>query len=273
MKDVNIELLMGLPGSGKTHYAKEHENHRNGTYAVILDELSDIRCYGKRKPMHELVQIGVGELYNRAKTIILDGPFFTNEQIRLALSAAAEEYGTIHVTIHHWEENREYCLKNDGGRREVPSTHTILNAEYEIPNTQWLNAQLAEQEVIITKVVTHDVELKPDWLRYWRAHLWHDDGKLHSESWCTGGCWKDCWGGSSPVSPEDPLPFKALDELLLEIAPQITFLQYKRIQDECVSSESTYDRDYYGGGVSRCHWVCNLEKLYEMLHQFGYATA
>ena len=44
MKDVTVELMMGLPGSGKTHYTKSRENSRAGVRAVILDELSDIRC-------------------------------------------------------------------------------------------------------------------------------------------------------------------------------------------------------------------------------------
>ena len=98
MKDITIELLMGLPGSGKTHYAKNHENRRVGVYAVILDELSDIRCYGKRHSMEDLIHLGVCDVYRNAKKIILDGPFFTNEHIRVALHVIAQEYGRVDVT-------------------------------------------------------------------------------------------------------------------------------------------------------------------------------
>ena len=266
MKDITVELLMGLPGSGKTSYAKAHENRRFGTIAVILDELSDIRKYGAKHNMKELVHLGVCDVYRQAKTIILDGPFFTTEHVRLALDAIAQEYGKVDVTIHFWEENRDYCLKNDGGRREVKSSYTIQNAEYEYP-------EFAPNEVRIVKVVEHEVELKPDWERYWRSRKYHDDGKLYSMSWCTGGCWNDCWGGSSPVTPEDPYEFTELEELLEQIAPNITFLQFKRIQRECVSTHTSYESDYYGGGVHRCQWTCDLEKLYEILHEYGYANA
>ncbi len=272
MKDINVEILMGLPGSGKTHHAKSHENRRTGVYAVILDELSDIRNYGRKHSMEELISLGVCDVYSNAKTIILDGPFFTNEHLRIALHSVAQEYGKVYVTIHHWEENRDYCLKNDGGRREVKSTYTIENAEYETPDVKWLHEQLAGNDVHIENVVIHEIELKPEWLRFWKPHQWHEDGKLYSDSWCTGGCWNDCWGGSSPASPEDPYPFTELTELLEKVAPNLTFLQYKRIEQECVSTETHYERDYYGGGVSRCQWVCNLEKLYEILHNYGHVS-
>lgn len=263
---------MGLPGSGKTHYTKSHENKRAGTYAVILDELSDIRCYGKKRPMADLITIGVNEIYRYVNTILLDGPFFTNEHIRIALYAIAQEYGKINVTIHHWLENRENCLKNDGGRREVSSSITIQTAAYEKPDVDWLNEQLAENDVHVVKVVEHEVQLKPDWLRFWRPIKYHDDGKLYSMSWCTGGCWNDCYGGSSPVSPEEPYNFDELDELLEKIAPGLTFLQYKRIQRDCVATHNQSESDYYGGVVHRCQWVCDLEKLYNVLNEYGYAN-
>ena len=271
MKDINIEILMGLPGSGKTHYAKTYDNHRAGVYAVILDELSDIRCYGRKHTMEELIHLGVCDVYRNAKKIILDGPFFTNEHVRIALHVIAQEYGKVDVVIHHWEENRDYCLKNDGGRREVKSSYTIENADYESPNVAWLNEQLAENDVHITKIVEHDVELKPEWIRYWRPIQYHDDGKLYSQSWCTGGCWNDCWGGRHPASAEEPPAFVELEELLEKVAPHLTFLQYKRIERECVSTHSYHESDYYGGGVGRCQWVCDLEKLYEILHDYGHA--
>lgn len=272
MKDINVEILMGLPGSGKTHYAKEHENTRAGVYAVILDELSDIRMYGCKRSMEELIQIGVSNVYRNANTIILDGPFFTNEHLRIALHSIAQEYGKVNATIHHWEENRDYCLKNDGGRREVKSTHTIETAEYELPNVEWLHEQLADNSVHIAKIVMHEIELKPEWLRFWRPVQYHDDGKLYSSSWCTGGCWNDCWGGSTPAAAEEPYNFSELTDLLEKVAPNLTFLQYKRIEAECVSTHTSYERDYYGGAVSRCQWVCDLERLYKVLHSYGHVS-
>ena len=270
---IQVEILMGLPGSGKTHYAKTHESKFNKIYTIILDELSSVQQYGKNTPLPILLSASVQRIKNYAHTIIIDGPFFTNEHIKCALQSIATMYDQIHVTIHHWNENRDYCLKNDGGRRDVPSTYTIMNAKYEQPDIQWLNAELKSLNVHVTEVVLHDVQLKPDWIRYWRSHIWLDDNKLYSESWRTGGCWRDCWGNSSYVSTEDPLPFTALDSLLEKVAFNLTFLQYQRIQEQCVTTETNYRADYYGGGITFCRWVCDLPKLYEMLHQYGYASA
>lgn len=274
MKDINIELLMGLPGSGKTHYAKEKEDKNNGTYAVILDDLADIQCqcYGKHKPVTELIQLGCRNIHNRARTIILDGLFLTNEQVILALRSVAQEFKSVDVVIHQWNEDREICLKNDGGRREASSSITIQSALYELIDVNYINQRLFDSNVQITKVIKHTVELKPDWQRYWRPHVWHDDGKLRSPSWHTGGYWGDCWGGKHPVSPEDPYNFDKLDELLEKVAPKLTFLQYKRIQQECVSTEITDKCDYYGGYIHCCNWVCDLEALYSLLEQYGYTT-
>ena len=64
--------------------------------------------------------------------------------------------------------------------------------------------------------------------------------------------------------------FEELDNLLEEIAPNVTFLHYKKIRSQCVKTEESYERDYYGGGCSYLNWVCDLEKLYDLLEQQGY---
>ena len=98
-----------------------------------------------------------------------------------------------------------------------------------------------------------------------------DDKKLRSSRWCTGGAYGSCWSNSlSPVSADEPLEFEELDNLLEEIAPNVTFLHYKKIRSQCVKTEESYERDYYGGGCSYLNWVCDLEKLYDLLEQQGY---
>jgi hypothetical protein len=98
-----------------------------------------------------------------------------------------------------------------------------------------------------------------------------DDKKLRSERWCTGGAYGNCWNDHlSPVSGDDPLEFDELDDLLEKIAPNVTFLHYKKIRNRCVSTEDSYESDYYGGGCNYMNWVCDLEELYSILEELGY---
>ena len=272
MKDIKLDILSGLPGSGKTTFAKELGKQSKNTCVIHLDDVKDSLFYVKNKTIETLVQKGLCQRTKETNRIVLDGLFLTNQDLLKAISAVANCYNSVEVTIHRWDEDRDACVKNDGGRREVSSVTTILNATYETPDVEMLNKELAEQNTKIIDIVNHKVQLKPDWILHFRAHTWCDeDGKMRSQKWCTGGAYGNCWDSHlSPVSPDDPLTFTQLDELLEKVAPSITFLHYKKIEKECVSTEESYDRDYYGGGTTHLNWVCDLPKLYKMLNEFGY---
>ena len=163
-------------------------------------------------------------------------------------------------------------MKNDGGRRDLSSSATILNAKYEKINMDYLNSELCDEGVVSIEVIPKQVVLKQGWERYFRHSITVDeDGKMRSNKWCTGGAYGNCWNDSmSPVSAENPVDFTALDKLLEEICPNITFLHYKKITKECVETESSYEADYYGGGCHYANWVCDLRTLYSVLENLGY---
>jgi predicted kinase len=275
--DIKLEILMGLPGSGKTTFAKEREKKyfSQECMTISLDDINNCKRYGRKVSLDEKIgELLSGKLKKTTKCIIVDGLILTNEDLFNVITAIAPRFGKVDVVVYQWNEDRDTCLKNDGGRRELPSANTILYAKYEVVNVEEINEKIKDWDASVSKVVKKDVILKEGWERYFRHIAYVDeDKKLRSGRWCTGGAYGNCWDSHlSPVSGEDPLEFKALDDLLESIAPNITFLHYKKIRSECVNTEETYERDYYGGGCSYLNWVCDLEKLYAILEEKGYIS-
>ncbi len=277
--DIELHILMGLPGSGKTTFSEELKNKlmkkgmSRSVVTLPIDELRSPTRYGRKVTLREILSSELSQrVYRETKHIIVDGPIFTNDDIIQLVKAVAPSFHKITATVYHWNEDRDTCLKNDGGRRELPSANTILHAPYEEVNIEELNEQVKDYKTEIVKVVEKRVILKEGWDRYFRHKSYvSDDKKLRSSRWCTGGAYGSCWSNSlSPVSADEPLEFEELDNLLEEIAPNVTFLHYKKIRSQCVKTEESYERDYYGGGCSYLNWVCDLEKLYDLLEQQGY---
>ena len=96
---------------------------------------------------------------------------------------------------------------------------------------------------------------------------------MTSEKWCTGGtiC---CWDGSEyNCTPEkQPTNFIEFDKLLEKYCPDISFLKYKSIYNECVTIEDDYECDYYGGRENFNIYCCDLNRLFELLVESGYIT-
>ena len=275
MSDIKLYVMMGLPGSGKSTEADRLKSEMSSmtTHVLHVDELRSSFRYGKNATLRRMIDGELSRVCHKLHHVILDGPVFTNEDLFQAITAAAPSFHHVKVIVYHWDEDRDTCLKNDGGRRDVSSATTIMHAPYENVNVDELNERIKEWDAEITKVVEKRVCLKPGWQRNFRhSGLWiSEDMKLRSDKWCTGGAVGNCWNSSlSPVSPDKALNFTELDKMLIHLAPNLTFLQYKIINDTCVSQEESYDRDYYGGGTSYLNWVCDLKELHEKLVEFGY---
>jgi hypothetical protein len=97
------------------------------------------------------------------------------------------------------------------------------------------------------------------------------DGYLRSSTWSLGGT----SGGYSSdeltrVDPETPpVAFFEFDDLLLKICPEISFLKYKKLYNDCVTTETESHGDYYGGSTTRANFKCDLKKLYSLLTGLG----
>ena len=111
IKNIDIELLIGLPGSGKSTYAKSQKS--KNTLVICID---DERWHAKT--IQDAIRSGIKGINVNTKKIILDGLFLNEKEITDALTFIAEYFDNVSVTIHWWNENRDSCLKNDGGRRE-----------------------------------------------------------------------------------------------------------------------------------------------------------
>jgi hypothetical protein len=114
-----------------------------------------------------------------------------------------------------------------------------------------------------------DILREKHYNKYWSQKLETD--VMISEEWNVGGTVCDYTGGEYKVTPEDqPTSFEELDDLLLEIAPKVSFLEYKKIMNTCVTIEEDDDYDYYGGCVHRKFYCCKLDLLFSLLKEFGY---
>lgn len=274
--DVTIEICMGLPGSGKTTWAKSRENRHTRVYHI--DQMMDLKYHDyelrnkSKRSLYDGIVHNMHYIEKGVKTVVLDGLFLTNGDVSDMICAICDCFNEIKLDIHWWKEDRETCVKNDGGRREVSSVTTILHAPYEYPDKELLDSVLNEVGVSVNKIVEHEVFLKEDWKRFFRGKMYlSEDGMLKGQRWSGGGSYGTCWhNGLTPVSAEEPRNFDELDSLLEEICPNISFLHYKKIQSNCVTMEDYYDRDYYGGGITYHYWQCDLKKLYEALNDLGY---
>lgn len=285
-KLVTIEMMIGLPASGKTTKANELAKGKSDTCVISIDDYKSLWGYSN-KTQTEIIRKMVDHNSNNPAitNFIIDGLFLTNDVLIDGIIGAIQGLPPylhdiqIKLKLHYWLEDRETCLKNDGGRRETSSSMTIQTAKYEEVDLERLNkevgkyAEECELELIpVTKCITHYVQLKPGWERYIKpfVHIGKDE-KLRSCKWCTGGTYGSCWSDVlSPASAEEPYEFTELDNLLEKICPTITFLQYKKIQQKCVSTEESREGDYYGGATYHLNWVCDLKELYNLLEEFGY---
>jgi hypothetical protein len=271
-----VLITMGLPGSGKTSFANEVRS-ANETHVIHLDEIRE-RHYSYHKEYNACDYIRKGMSGWRGQPqVLLDGLFLTNNDLFNAITTLSEYAARkMYVIIHRWEADRDTCLKNDGGRREKRSTKTILNAKYEEVDLESLNERLkvyGADYIEVSKIIRHDVVLKPDWIRYFKTHVgFGSDGKLRSERWSLGGKRGSCYGGTYYSDGEEPLEFDELENLLESKCPNLLHRHYRYIWKDCVRTEETTEDEYYGGYTNYMNWVCDLEKLYQALAMYGYTT-
>lgn len=180
------------------------------------------------------------------------------------------------IVVDQWKCNREQCLVNDKlrlGTRHLPCKITIQNAEYSLIKEDELMKIVLDESLNINdvKVVYHDVYKVEDWQIALDRHGDEETARyMYSSEWCLGGTWRNYLGNTGTVDSENPLENKPLDDLLEEICPDITYLQYKKLKSACVTLEERKESDPYGGGATYAKWKTDLKVLYEMLTSWGY---
>lgn len=270
-----ILVLMGLPASGKTTFADSYcqqynkDGYYKNKYSVTKIDFDNIlqkqsyKGYSKEQTIMKIVNREISD-WNE---IILDGLFLNVDDFLPVLNEIYNSYEFKTIEVHYWEENRENCLWNDQYRRDKNSETTIKNAKLEVPNVDIIKNNFENLKVTI---VNHNVEKKPNWKVFAdKYNLYvNDDGKTEdkSNSWCLGGSWGNCWGeGGSVSADEQPTNYEKFDDLLTEICPNISFLQYKKLYNNCVSIDTYDNSDYYGGSTEHAYFVCDVKELYNLL--------
>lgn len=269
-----LHLLVGLPGSGKTTYSKEYDKwnsyRRNPKEGNIFDFDNIYRKAGFKPDMKiDWDKINSMKLKSISLPyVIIDGLFTTNEEYEQVLGRFLNhpQYSYISVEkiiIDYWIPNKEACLWNDRGRRKTNSTFTINILDIEKPNIK----AIKEKFLIPTVMKTHTVVRKPEYLVMAGENGIYDiynNKFFYSLPWSLGGYGHGFDGSRYPIDAEEPANFDEFDKLLENICPNITFLQYKKIYKECVRVEEFDVSDYYTT-ATEAKYVCDLEKLYDML--------
>lgn len=287
-KQVLVEILIGLPGSGKTHYAQTINGEK------FLNTYNNKTCYidfdASYKKNYTLTRVlmdsdfprGILQENKNWNHWIFDGLFLTNESQKNLLDAMQDickknkvfdEY-VINVRFVYFKENREACLFNNSFREDSRQAQiTIKNANIERPMLKeyaeryGLSFDFSIKEKNVRKMNLYEIKFKS-------KESYEKQDEMHSEEWSLGGTWGNCWGDSGTISAsEKPNEFKEFDDLLLDICPNITLLQYKKLYRETVSIGTRHEYDYYGGSCTYEFYSCDLKKLYDMLVEMNLINA
>jgi hypothetical protein len=270
-----LHITVGLPGSGKTHWAKEMKMKNRGCNVIHTDEL--INRFSKLT-LHETLSNSVLR-YNYTDDLVID-TFVTTSDGILQIIESCKKFPFEKLQLHVWEVDREACRWNDIGRRSENSNASI-EAEIEEIDVAALkkkinSEKLHSKKIEEIKIIKHEVVKKPEWKVFYDEYMkpmyltLEDDCYVKSEGWCLGGSWADCWGNSGSVSGEvQPTGFSAIDQVLEKVCPNISFLQYKNIMNEILETEDYTDGDYYGGTTYHARYMINVERLYQKLKEKG----
>lgn len=271
-----LMILVGLPGSGKTKFAEE----------LIEKERQEAKYYGYtgpnlvelKKRLKDIKELGLETVIRRnlrgslRTDEILDGCLIGNEDLKLAINTALDSKDFEKVEIHYWKPNKEALLRNNKYTEDVK----VETFELEPVNLEWLTG---ETEFPNIELILHEIELKDDYVLFadkYDLRLVSDGAErgkgkkyLTSDTWYLGGTSRGHDGDHYHTSGESPLDnFDVFDELLMEVCPTISFLQYKKLYSSTVTIETREEIDYYSDS-EYAFYSCDIEELVKLLVSMG----
>ena len=291
MEKVNIHILVGLPGSGKTSWANEQLKWHSDIYD--LDKEIKARQYTNENIREALLNSNYPYAILNNNDVYVDGLILTQSAVETVVETTFEALDSYRCThkpteivfiIEQWDLNRCACIINDAkrineGERDLNSQAVIKNApldEIDIHVIEsktgiTLNTYPSCSRMVVTfKVNEHTVVAYGDEDAFVYKYSPRHDGKLCSDSWSQGGHWGDCWGNEGTISAEEPAEFTELDDLLSNVCPNITYLQYKNMFSKCVHVEEFGEAGYYGTYEHKARYECDLQALYEWLKEHNF---
>lgn len=102
------------------------------------------------------------------------------------------------------------------------------------------------------------------------------DSRLEGEQQCVGGVrGGSCWDSADSHQEEfncehTPIEIECLEDILTELCPAITFLQYKKLE-RCMNTHilETTENEYYGNSSNFQQMVITMGDLYDALIKIG----
>lgn len=254
MASVEVQILHGLPGSGKTYYSEKVAQEEKDK-KVDITHLDDALIRGHILDWDTDI-------------CILDGLFLTNEDIIAAIKRLEEYKLTkLDITIVCWDKNRELCLKNDQSRREKSSKDTILRAPFDDVDVEWIEKETGYK----VKIINKEVVLKPDYVVV--AEKNNINGLigdyLFSDSWVISGTTRSYDDNWKPVyhsisGGDEPSDFETLYSFIEALKPDLTALQLRYIQKNLIEYEEYEDNDYYSS-ITYGRYKVDIKKLMSYL--------
>lgn len=259
---MELHFTIGLPGSGKTDWAK-----KQNCYIVDVDDCL-INAINKESVIKSVTdRINSKLYYERHCKIIVDGLFSNCQQIYDIISNIKNSKCIDKVYVHYWKPDIETCLFNDTYRRTISAAVTIKNMTINKPTDSELSALKINDETIV-ELVEHEVKRKPDFIVFFKdKNVDIEEFIIKSEAWKVSGNWRNCWGDDHQVEAESPVEFTEYDEIINKVWPDITHIEYKRMFDDCVQTESNYETDYYQGTINYEYYSVNLESLHYYINE------
>jgi hypothetical protein len=280
--------MMGLPGSGKTTYIR---NHKQKTDRVL--SMDDI-WYRKGDKVLSIAQMAAEDIMcTGVNTIWIDGLILTPEAlyklidkyintINSNLYMKLNDILEVSIHIHQYECNREYCKHNDMNRmrryeRDTSSTISIENMEYEVlsaTNLQDLQKYIDEvnrkhKSDNITYSIDYEL-LNVKKCGNWDLVFKQDNDNpnvLQSERWSLGGTWASYDGRGGEIAPDKTPEFNELDDILLKVCPNLPILMYKKIYRDWVEVKEESENDYYGGTEYKAYYEADMRSIYIYLKE------
>lgn len=267
----NITILYGLPGSGKTFYT---ERLKHTCYSTIV-HMDDYIVDGKYKSITEVLS-GLKGLIQ--EYLVIDSLITTQKKLEEIIKETHdffENNGGVrqNLTIVCWNENRDACRENIKRRADGRNVSvTIDNIPFEEVDEDRIRRFVYDMDRNVQLSFKHRcVFTNGNWDLYFQPlidDIWNEENKYYySEDWSCGGDWGDCWGRHGDIEPDEKPEFTDFYKLLEDVCPNISFIQYKRIFNECVEIEEFEESDYYGGTEYKSRYKLDVKKCYEMLRE------
>ena len=268
-----INILIGLPGSGKSTFGSNMANNRRAMLIRFDDYIKD----GKMPSYDEIWKDRFRyQTFYGPDFLILDGLFLTNSSRKSVIQSLIDyiEQKKINngycyrIIYHFWNEDRDACLHNDKGRRSVDSSITIKNSPYEPVDVDYIEKDIKDY-IYDHRVKNHTVVRATVYDKFFQSYRTTSEPYImKSEEWSLGGTTRD-WNGSVELMRDETPDFVEFDELIERVCPNISFIQYKNVYRKCVTQKTRTEHDYYGGSEEKAWWECNLKDLYKILLEKG----